>query len=100
MAPIIKSQQEREKIRQTGHIVATVLAELRTAVRPGMTTADIDRLTEEALQRQGAKSSSLGYHGYPGWLCTSVNEEVVHGIPGPRVLQEGDIITLDLAANY
>lgn len=100
MAPIIKSQQEREKIRQTGHIVATVLAELRSAVRPGMTTADIDRLTEEALKRQGAKSSSLGYHGYPGWLCTSVNEEVVHGIPGPRVLQEGDIITLDLAANY
>ncbi len=100
MAPIIKSQQEREKIRQTGHIVATVLAELRSAVRPGMTTADIDRLTEEALKRQGAKSSSLGYHGYPGWLCTSVNEEVVHGIPGPRILQDGDIITLDLAANY
>jgi len=100
MAPIIKSQQEREKIRQTGHIVATVLAELRSAVRPGMTTADIDRLTEEALKRQGAKSSSLGYHGYPGWLCTSVNEEVVHGIPGPRILRDGDIITLDLAANY
>jgi methionyl aminopeptidase len=100
MAPIIKSKQEREKIRETGHIVATILAELRSAVRPGMTTADINEMTAAALQRYGAKSSSLGYHGYPGSLCTSINEEVVHGIPSPRVLQDGDIITLDLAANY
>ncbi len=100
MAPIIKSAGEREKIRQTGHIVAEVLAELRTAVRPGITTAEIDRLAVEALRRYGARSSSLGYHGYPKSLCTSVNDEIVHGIPGERVLQEGDIITLDLAAVY
>jgi methionyl aminopeptidase len=100
MAPIIKSPEEREKIRQTGHIVATVLAELRTAVRPGITTAEIDQLAVEALQRYGARSSSLGYHGYPKSLCTSVNEEIVHGIPRERVLQEGDIVTLDFAAVY
>ncbi|WP_376794348.1 type I methionyl aminopeptidase [Thermogemmatispora sp.] len=100
MAIILKSKEERERIRETGRIVAAVLAELRSAVRPGITTGDLDRLTAEALQRYGAKSSSLGYHGYPGHLCTSVNDEVVHGIPGKRVLQEGDIVSIDIAANY
>jgi methionyl aminopeptidase len=100
MAPIIKSKEEREKIRETGHIVASILAELRIAVRPGITTDEIDRLAVEALQRYGAKSSSLGYHGYPKSLCTSVNDEIVHGIPGARVLHEGDIVTLDFAAVY
>lgn len=100
MAIIIKSREEREKMRETGHIVAEVLEELRAAVHPGMTTADIEALTREALTKRGARSSSLGYHGYPGWLCTSVNDEVVHGIPGKRVLKEGDIIGIDLAANY
>ncbi len=100
MAPIIKSREEREKIRETGHIVAEILAELRSAVRPGLTTGDIDKMAAEALQRFGAKSSSLGYHGYPALLCTSINEEVVHGIPGERVLKEGDVITLDFAASY
>ncbi|MDQ2885461.1 MAG: type I methionyl aminopeptidase [Chloroflexota bacterium] len=100
MAPIIKSKEEREKIRETGHIVAEVLAELRSTVRPGITTGDINKMAAEALQRFGAKSSSLGYHGYPASLCTSVNEEVVHGIPGKRELKEGDVITLDLAASY
>jgi methionyl aminopeptidase len=100
MAPIIKSKEEREKIRATGHIVASILAELRIAVRPGMTTDEIDRLAVEALQRYRAKSSSLGYHGYPKSLCTSVNDEIVHGIPGARVLHEGDIVTLDFAAVY
>ncbi|WP_069805735.1 type I methionyl aminopeptidase [Thermogemmatispora onikobensis] len=100
MAIILKSKEERERIRETGRIVAAVLAELRSAVRPGITTGDLDRLAAEALQRYGAKSSSLGYHGYPGHLCTSANDEVVHGIPGKRVLQEGDIISIDLAAHY
>lgn len=100
MAPIIKSKEEREKIRETGHIVAEVLAELRSATRSGITTGDIDKMAAEALQRFGAKSSSLGYHGYPASLCTSINEEVVHGIPGKRMLKDGDVITLDLAASY
>ncbi|GCE47780.1 methionyl aminopeptidase [Thermosporothrix hazakensis] len=100
MAPILKSKEECAKIRETGRIIAAILAELRSAVRPGITTAELDHLAAEALKRFGAKSGSLGYHGYPASICTSVNEEVVHGIPGPRVLQEGDIITLDLAASY
>jgi methionyl aminopeptidase len=100
MAPIIKSKEEREKIRETGRIVASTLAELRIAVRPGIMTDEIDRLAVETLQRYGAKSSSLGYHGYPRSLCTSVNDEIVHGIPGARVLHEGDIVTLDFAAVY
>ncbi len=100
MAVIIKSKEEREKIRATGHIVAEMLAELRNAVCPGITTQELDTLSAALLKRYGAKSSALGYHGYPSSLCTSVNEEVVHGIPGARVLQEGDVITLDFAANY
>lgn len=100
MAVIIKSKEEREKMRATGHIVAEMLAELRNAVRPGVTTHELDVLGAALLKRYGAKSSALGYHGYPASLCTSVNEEVVHGIPGKRVLVEGDVITLDIAANY
>ncbi len=100
MAPIIKSKEEREKMRVAGRIVSEMLAELRQAVQPGITTAELDRLGAEALKRHGAKSSALGYHGYPASLCTSVNEEVVHGIPGKRVLQEGDIVSIDLALNY
>lgn len=100
MAIILKTRDEQAKIRETGRIIAGILAELRSAIKPGITTAEINRLTEVALKRSGAKSSSLGYHGYPASLCTSVNEEVVHGIPGKRVLREGDVVTLDLAANY
>lgn len=100
MAPILRSKEEREKIRETGHIVAEVLAELRSSIAPGITTGDIDTIAVEVLKRFGATSSSLGYHGYPASLCTSVNEEVVHGIPGKRVLRDGDIVTLDLAASY
>ncbi len=100
MAVIIKSKEEREKIREAGHIVAEMLAELRNTVRPGISTHDINVQATALLKRYGAKSSSLGYHGYPASLCTSVNEEVVHGIPGERVLHEGDVITLDFAANY
>lgn len=100
MAILIKSKEEREKIRAAGYIVGDILAELREAVRPGITTAELDRLSAEALKRYGAKSSTLGYRGYPASLCTSVNEEVVHGIPGNRELKEGDLISLDFAANY
>ena len=100
MAAIIKSKQEREKIRATGRMIAAILEELRSAVYVGMTTREIDKLAVEALQRYGAKSSSLGYRGYPASLCASVNEEVVHGIPGERVLKEGDVVTIDMAASY
>ncbi len=100
MAIILKSQEEREKIRQAGHIVAEILAEMRSAVRPGITTAELDRIAAVGLKRHGAKSGTLNYRGYPASVCTSVNDEVVHGIPGERVLKEGDIISIDFVAVY
>ncbi len=100
MAIIIKSQAEREKMRAAGHIVAEVLAEMRSAVRPGVTTADLDALAAASLKRVGASASFLGYRGYPASICASVNDEIVHGIPGKRELQEGDIISLDFGAIY
>src|SRR5579883_1372557 len=100
MAIIIKSREEREKMREAGHIVAEVLAKLRSAVRPGITTADLDAIAEEELKRWGAKASFLGYHGYPASICTSVNDEIVHGIPGKRILRDGDIISIDFGAIY
>lgn len=100
MALILKSSAEQEKIRKTGRIVAEILAELRQAVRPGITTGDLDGIAVAALRRHGAISSSLGYERYPKSLCTSVNDEVAHGIPGTRILREGDIVSIDLAAVY
>jgi methionyl aminopeptidase len=100
MAIILKSKEEREKIRQAGHIVAEILAEMRSAVRPGITTAELDRIAVVELKRHGARSGTLNYRGYPASVCTSVNDEVVHGIPGKRVLKEGDIISIDFVAVY
>jgi len=104
MAIILKSKSEVESIRQSGRIVADILAELRMAVRPGITTADLDDLAAELLRQRDARSSTLGYvhegFSYPASLCTSVNDEVIHSIPDSRILQEGDILTLDLAASY
>ena len=103
MAIILKSKSEVESIRQTGRIVADILAELRMAVRPGITTAELDDLAVVALRRRDARSSTLGYIyegcSYPASLCTSVNDEVIHSIPGSHVLQEGDVLTLDLVSS-
>jgi len=104
MTIILKSKAEVESIRQSGRIVADILAELRMAVRPGITTGELDHLAARLLKRRDARSSTLGYiyegYSYPASLCTSVNDEVIHGIPGACVLQEGDILKLDLAAEY
>lgn len=100
MAIIIKSQEERERMRQAGHIVAEVLAELRAAVCPGITTEELDARAAASLRRIGATASFLGYHGYPASICASVNDEIVHGIPGKRELKEGDIVSLDFGAIY
>ncbi|HEY6541901.1 MAG TPA: type I methionyl aminopeptidase, partial [Ktedonobacteraceae bacterium] len=104
MSIILKSKAEVESIRQSGRIVADILAELRMAVRPGITTGELDDLAAKLLMQRDARSSTLGYvyegFSYPASLCTSVNDEVIHSIPGARVLQEGDILTLDLAAAY
>jgi methionyl aminopeptidase len=100
MAIIVKSRDEREKMREAGHMVAEILAKLHSAVRPGITTADLDVIAAAELKQRGARASFLGYHGYPASVCTSVNDEVVHGIPGKRVLKDGDIISIDFGAIY
>jgi methionyl aminopeptidase len=97
---ILKSPQEIEKMRRSNLIVAEVLEEIRTAAKPGVTTRELDELAEVLLAKRKARSAFKGYHGYPAALCTSVNEEVVHGIPSERILQEGDILSLDFGVIY
>ena len=87
-------------MRDAGRIVAETLALLTEQVRPGMTTADLDRLAYAHIRARGAVPSFKGYNGFPASICASVNEEIVHGIPGPRVLEEGDLLSLDCGAFY
>jgi len=96
----LKSKNEIDKIRRSGRIVAELLNLLEKQIRPGITTKELDKFAEEFIISQGAKPSFKGYYGYPGSLCTSINEEVVHGIPGDRILKEGDIISVDCGVFY
>lgn len=94
---IYKSPRELEKMREAGVIVSAVLAALRDAVRPGVSTEELDALALRMIRAHGGSPSFLGYRGYPASLCASINEEVVHGIPTPqRVLKEGDLVKLDI----
>ncbi len=93
---ILKSPDEIEKMRKASRIVAEVIQELGPMVKPGVTTRDLDRQAEELMKKKGSIPAFKGYRGYPCVLCTSVNEEVVHGIPSAnRVLKDGDIIGVD-----
>ena len=94
----IKSPRELEAMRRAGQVVARMIAAMKLALEPGMTTKDLDTVAAKELKRQGAKPAFLGYMGFPATICTSVNEEIVHGIPGDRVLKEGDLIKLDVGA--
>ena len=85
-------------MRKAGKVVAEMHDRIRAAIRPGVTTADLDQIGRDVLDRRGAKSNFLGYHGFPAVICASPNEVVVHGIPGPRVLEEGDIVSIDCGA--
>ena len=87
-------------MRRAGGIVGTVLDILSREVRPGMRTKELDAIAAEEVERLGGKPSFKGYRGFPANLCVSVNDEVVHGIPGERILREGDIVSLDLGAIY
>ncbi|MFC2009902.1 type I methionyl aminopeptidase [Chloroflexota bacterium] len=100
MAIIIKSAAEIAIMRNAGRIVAEVLKEVTAGVRPGVTTKELDVIAEIAVKRLGGRPSFKGYMGYPASLCVSVNEEIVHGIPGPKKLLEGDIVSLDFGAVY
>ena len=95
---IIKSAREIAMMREAGRIVAAVIETLTKEVRAGVTTADLEDIAFREFKARGAIASFKGYRGFPASICTSVNEEVVHGIPGKRVLNEGDIISLDVGA--
>jgi len=92
---IYKSEEEIRAMKAANQIVAEVLTELKSEVRPGVTTNQLDSFAEKMAREKGAKPAFKGYRGYPASLCTSINEEIVHGIPSDRHLQDGDIISLD-----
>jgi methionyl aminopeptidase len=97
----IKSKREIDIMRQSSRIVATVLKEIAERVQPGMTTADLDAYAEMRIREMGATPSFKGYHGFPASICSSVNNEVVHGIPNKRkVIQEGDVLKVDTGAFF
>lgn len=101
MAVTIKSAKEIELMRKAGSLLAETLEELCEKIRPGMTTKDIDRIGEAKIRSFGCVPSFLNYNGYPASICVSVNDEVVHGIPSDeRILQEGDIVSLDAGLIY
>ncbi|MGA7907323.1 MAG: M24 family metallopeptidase, partial [Candidatus Sulfotelmatobacter sp.] len=96
MAIVCKSAAEIDKMRQSGRIVRQVLDHVRTLVAPGATTMDLERAAEKKIKELGANPAFKGYYDYPCVLCTSVNEEIVHGIPSEkRALKEGDIVSID-----
>jgi methionyl aminopeptidase len=98
---VLKSPRELQIMREAGRIVARVHAALKEAVRPGVSTWELDRIALEVIQKHQAVSSFLGYRGYPANICASINEELVHGIPSKeRILAEGDIISIDVGVRH
>lgn len=95
---VLKSEREIALMREVGRIVVAVVEALSREVRPGVSTEDLDEIAVREVGRWGAIASFKNYRGFPASVCTSLNEEVVHGIPGPRVLKEGDIVSLDFGA--
>ena len=94
----IRTRRDLEKLRAIGRIVRETLDRTAAAVRPGITTAELDRIGARVLEEHGAASAPPKVYGFPGALCISVNDEAIHGIPGDRVLQAGDLVKLDLVA--
>jgi methionyl aminopeptidase len=92
----IETPEEQEGMERVGRFVAEVIAELRAAVRPGITTGALDEIAARRFREEGATSGPMELVGFPGTICIAVNEEVVHGVPGARVLREGDLVTLDV----
>ncbi len=95
---IRKSPEELDRMRRAGRIAAAARERVAAAVRAGVTTGELDAIAEETIRAEGATPSFLGYRGFPGSVCTSVNEQLVHGIPGERVLREGDLLSIDVGA--
>jgi methionyl aminopeptidase len=97
---ILKSPREIEQLKVANAIAAEVLERLKEGVKPGVATQDLDGIAEETILSKGASPAFKGYRGYPKSICASINEEIVHGIPGQRRLKEGDIVSLDVGVNY
>jgi methionyl aminopeptidase len=93
-----RTAEELRHMRAAGKVVAEMHEAIRAAVRPGITTAALDRIGRDVIERRNATSNFFGYHGFPGVICASVNDEVVHGIPGSRVLVDGDLLSVDCGA--
>lgn len=98
MAITIKNAKEIDRMRRAGYVVSVCHQRVQAAIRPGVTTGDLNALVADTLKEMDATSNFLGHHGFPGVICASVDDEIVHGIPGDRVLNEGDIISVDIGA--
>ncbi|HEX2281921.1 MAG TPA: type I methionyl aminopeptidase [Thermomicrobiales bacterium] len=98
MTMTIKNEEEIRRMDEAGQVVALIHARIQAAISPGVSTAELDTIARDTLEESGAVSSFLGYHGFPAHICASVNEEIVHGIPGNRRLRDGDIISVDVGA--
>ncbi|MBV9271395.1 MAG: M24 family metallopeptidase, partial [Candidatus Eremiobacteraeota bacterium] len=96
----IRSSREIETMQRSGKITAKVLGDLMRAAKPGMTTKQLDTLAENGIRELGGVPTFMGYHGYPATICASVNDEVVHGIPGDGVLREGDLLSIDIGTTF
>jgi len=96
----LKSTEDLNNLRVSGKILAKVMKELQLIIKPGISTQDIDNLAQKLIAKEGAIAAFKGYKGFPANICTSINEEIVHGIPGEKKIKEGDIISLDLGINY
>ena len=94
----LKSKQEIQLMREAGKIVAETHEILKAAITPGISTLELDKIAEENIRKYNAIPSFKGYGGFPGSICASINEEVVHGIPGGKLLKEGDIVSLDIGS--
>src|SRR5580700_3962119 len=93
-----RNDEELAKMRKAGKVVAEMHEATRAAAKPGVTTLELDAVARDVLERRGATSNFLGYHGFPAVICTSPNDMIVHGIPGPYRLEEGDILSIDCGA--
>ncbi|MGA1669364.1 MAG: type I methionyl aminopeptidase [Candidatus Nanopelagicaceae bacterium] len=98
MAIQYKTLDQIKLMREAGKVVGETLELIKAAIEPGVTTNDLDRIAEDNLRKHGATSSFKGYHGFPATICASVNDEVVHGIPGERIIREGDVVSIDFGA--
>lgn len=97
---IIKSDHEIKIMREAGKITAQVLEKMGDVLRPGITTLELDKIAEEEMKRYNMTPAFKGYNGFPGSICVSINEQVVHGIPSDRIINEGDVVSIDVGVRY